>query len=155
VLRPARPDQLPEVVALLEEASAWLRSRGIDQWPERFPPAWLEPAITRTETWLVLVNGVITGTTTLTWSDPLWDDLGGQAGYVHRLATRRTAPGLGAAVLTWAADVTRRFGRRSLRLDCLATNTALCAYYEKAGFVSRGDKLLGDAMVTRYELDVS
>jgi len=29
VLRPARPDQLPDVLALLEEASAWLHGKGI------------------------------------------------------------------------------------------------------------------------------
>lgn len=142
-------------MAILEEASAWLHARGIDQWPRTFTPAALEQSIARTETWLALVDGTISGTATLTWSDPLWDDLGGQAGYVHRLATRRTTPGLGATVLAWAADVTRRFGRRSLRLDCVATNTALCAYYEQAGFERRGDKLSGDTVVSRFELDLS
>ncbi|HWO60955.1 MAG TPA: GNAT family N-acetyltransferase [Umezawaea sp.] len=153
MLRPARPDQLPEVLALLEEASAWLRGRGITtQWPERFNPASLEPAIARTETWLVLLGGTIAGTTTLTWSDPLWADVGGHAGYVHRLATRRGGPGLGAVVLAWAADVTRRFGRRSLRLDCAADNPGLREYYEKAGFTDRGDTTHNGTTVTRYEL---
>lgn len=55
-------------------------------------------------------------------------------------------------MLAWAADVTRRFGRRSLRLDCAADNTRLREYYEKAGFTDRGDTEHGGTTVTRYEL---
>jgi len=154
-MRPARLDQLSDVRDVLEEASAWLRGRGITQWPARFDELWLEPAIARTETWLVLRDGAIAGTATLTWSDPAWAGVGGNAGYLHRLAIRRDAAGLGAFVLTWAADVTRRFGRRSLRLDCDAANTGLRGYYEKAGFVHRGDSSVHGIEVSRYELDVT
>lgn len=32
----ARPDELPIVLSLLDDAAGWLRERGIDQWPESF-----------------------------------------------------------------------------------------------------------------------
>jgi hypothetical protein len=51
-MRPATLDQLPDERAVLEEASAWLRTKGITQWPDQVPAHCLEPAIARTETWL-------------------------------------------------------------------------------------------------------
>jgi hypothetical protein len=97
-----------EVLDVLDEAAAWLRRRGVTQWPERFESSWIEGAIERGETWLARLGATAMGTLTLDWSDPLWADIGGAAGYVHRMAVRRQAVGLGALLLGWAADVARR-----------------------------------------------
>ena len=51
----------------------------------------------------------------------------------------RAASGLGAVILGWAARIARQQGREALRLDCVASNGRLRAYYEAAGFVHRGD----------------
>src|SRR5580693_9315586 len=48
----AAPGQLDEVLAVLDEASAWLAGRGVEQWPSRFEPSWVEGAVRRGETWL-------------------------------------------------------------------------------------------------------
>ena len=152
VLRRARPEQLGDVLAVLDEAAAWLNGRGVAQWPPRFKPKWVEDGLARGETWLVLVGGDVAGTVTLDWTDPLWDDVGGAAGYVHRMAVRRWAAGIGAQVLDWAAAAARSNGRNRLRLDCVASNARLKAYYETAGFVHRGDATLGSTQLSRYEL---
>ena len=152
VLRQARPDELADVLAVLDEASAWLSGRGVVQWPPRFKPKWVEGGLARGETWLVLVGGDLAGTVTLDWADPLWDDVGGTAGYVHRMTVRRWAAGIGAHVLDWASAVVRRNGRDLLRLDCVASNARLRAYYEAGGFVHRGDAVLGTTHLSRYEL---
>jgi hypothetical protein len=34
-----------EVLDVLDEAAAWLRRRGVTQWPERFESSWIEGAI--------------------------------------------------------------------------------------------------------------
>jgi hypothetical protein len=79
---------------------------------------------------------------------------------------RRHAAGLGAAVLGFAADIARGHGREALRLDCVAANTGLRAYYERAGFAYRGDAAVGGApgqrldegpvtVVSRYELGLT
>ena len=71
--------------------------------------------------------------------------------------------GDGEAILAWAADTARRHGRHALRLDCVAANRRLRAYYEASGFVHRGDVAVGGApgqrgrpgpviTVSRYEL---
>jgi hypothetical protein len=128
-----------EVLDILDEAAAWLRQRGIVQWPERFQSSWLEDAIGRGETWLLRVGDKAAGTLALDWADALWADLDGAAGYVHRMAVRREAAGAGALLLGWAADTVRQNGRHLLRLDCVTDNRSLRAYYEARGFVHRGN----------------
>lgn len=151
-----------KVIVILDEAAEWLRAQDVDQWPLRFQAAWVEPAIARGETWLVLVDGEVTATLTLDWSDPLWIDEEGEAGYVHRTAVRRSAAGLGRLMLDWAVDFTRQHRRGRLRLDCVESNARLRAYYEKVGFVHRGDRTVGGppgqrrddgqiTVVSRYE----
>jgi hypothetical protein len=43
----AAPGQVDEVLAVLDEASAWLQGRGVEQWPSRFDPSWVEGAVRR------------------------------------------------------------------------------------------------------------
>ena len=161
----ATPGQIDDVLSLLDEAAAWLRARGVSQWPDRFEPSWVDGAISRGETWLVRVDAAISGTVTLDWVDPIWSD-DGTAAYVHRMAVRRQAAGLGAVILGWAADAARQHGREALRLDCVASNARLRAYYEAAGFVHHGDVTVAGApgqrldtgpavLVSRYELRLS
>lgn len=155
--------QVDEVLAVLDEAAAWLRGRGVEQWPPRFERSWVEGAVQRGETWLVRSGETVSGTVTLGLSDPVWDGVPrASALYVHRMAVRRSSAGLGAVILGWAADVARRRGREAVRLDCVASNGRLRAYYEAAGFVHRGDARVGGApgqrldegpvtVVSRYE----
>jgi hypothetical protein len=158
----AAPGQVDEVLAVIDEAAAWLRGRGVEQWPGRFERSWVEGAVRRGETWLALAGGTVRGTVTLDHADSVWDDLPGAAVYVHRMAVRRSAAGLGAVILGWAAGIARQQGREALRLDCVASNGRLRAYYEAAGFVHRGDVTVAGApgqrldegpvtVVSRYE----
>jgi len=159
----AVPRELDDVLSVLDDAAAWLQSGGVVQWPPRFEPSWVEGALRRGETWLVRVGETISATVTLDQADSVWDGLPGRALYVHRMAVRREAAGLGGAILTWAAGVARERDRESLRLDCVASNARLRGYYEAAGFVHRGDATVAGApgqrldegpvtLVSRYEL---
>jgi hypothetical protein len=100
---------------------------------------------------------------TVDLADRVWDGVPGRALYLHRMAVRRRAAGLGAAILAWAADVARGQGRDALRLDCVASNKGLRGYYEAAGFTHRDDVTVRGApgqrldegpttVVSRYEL---
>lgn len=132
-------DCLEEILAILNSAAAWLRSKGVEQWPDRFDAEHVLPAILRGETWLARLDGEPAGTITLNWSDPLWHPADEDAGYVHRLAVLRSTPGLGLRLLDWAAEAVRLRGCRWLRLDCVSTNRRLRAHYEAAGFRHCGD----------------
>jgi hypothetical protein len=150
-VRRAELVELDVVVQVLEEASAWLRSRGIDQWPATLSTDWIGPPVERGETWLASVAGEVAGTLTLAAHDPAWPDDERDVTFVHRLAVRRTHPGLGLRLLDWASGGARAQGHRALRLDCVATNSRLRRYYEDAGFLVRGEAIVHGAAVTLLE----
>jgi hypothetical protein len=68
-----------EVLEVLGEAAAWLHGRGLEQWPARFDPSWVEGAVRRGETWLALAGGTVSGTVTPDQCDSVWDGLPGAA----------------------------------------------------------------------------
>ncbi len=91
---------------------------------------------------LALLEGRPVATFALRWSDErVWGPDDGQAGYVHRLATRPevAGQGIGARLIEVAADLTRERGRSWLRLDCNRDNQRLRGYYEALGFTHAGD----------------
>ena len=131
---PAGVDDVPMVLAILGEASAWLRSRGVLQWPERFPEELLQRSAASQELYVVLDEGERAGTVTLQWLDPMfWGDRA-DAGFIHRLAVSRVHAGIGKAVVAWAEREVVAHGREYLCLDTLSSNTRLRRYYEELGF---------------------
>lgn len=166
VFQRAEGEHIDDVLSVLGEAAGWLEDRGVSQWPSRFEAAWVAEALARGETWLVEIEDKTAGTVTVDWSDSLWADVGGTAGYIHRMAVRRWAAGLGGVILGWATDTARQRGVDALRLDCVKSNVRLRSYYEARGFVHRGDVPVGGApgqrqddgpatWVSRYELGLA
>ncbi|HEY6686488.1 MAG TPA: GNAT family N-acetyltransferase [Propionibacteriaceae bacterium] len=141
-LRQARASDLGEVLDVLDEAASWLSGLGLTQWPRRFESAWVLPPMEAGKTWLADIEGIPAATITLDWSDHIWPD-DQRAGYVHRMAVRRSAAGLGMELLEWAQQECLRHRRRLLRLDCVADNLRLLRYYETASFVHCGDARVG------------
>jgi GNAT superfamily N-acetyltransferase len=139
-IRRAQPHELRVVLDLLAQAANWLHSRGIDQWPERFPDERLEPCIAAGETWLALSAGQPIATITMTRdADPeFWrpEDAPEDALYAHKMAVARDWAGrnLGGRLLDWASSQAAAQDLRWLRLDCWKTNTGLQAYYRAQGF---------------------
>jgi GNAT superfamily N-acetyltransferase len=162
----AGPREIRDVLAVLDEAAAWLGEHGVRQWPPRFEREWVEPAVLAGDTWLAVDDRHVLATVTLDRADGLWADRPAPAAYVHRLAVRRAAAGLGARILDWAATTAASEGHRFLRLDCVESNRRLRDYYEAAGFRHRGDAPVtgppggrtepGPAVVvSRYELGLA
>jgi GNAT superfamily N-acetyltransferase len=151
-IRAAQPDELEVVLGVLSDAAAWLRVRGIEMWPERFDDDWVMPAIERGETWLAEHDGEVVGTLVVQWEDPtFWAGFPNNAGYLHRLAVGRRGTGLGAQLLHWAERHAADNGKPLLRLDCVASNKPLRAYYERAGYEHVGDVTVGPYTQARYE----
>ena len=112
-IRPARAQDTPTILSILNEAAAWLQERGIQQWPGSFEPVGLEPALGNRDVWLAEDDGTAVGTISVTWSDPLWP-ADGTAGYVHRLAVQRRMCGLGTWLLDRANTLATAGGRSTL-----------------------------------------
>lgn len=137
-------DEVHFVVSILDEASAWLESRGLGQWPQPFPVDWITAGLTVGTCYLAWDGPMPVGTFALQRTDPtFWgerpDEPPGYARYLHRVAVRRSHRGLGRALLDVAQALTLRSGAVCLRLDCMAANPGIRGYYEKQGFEHRGD----------------
>jgi ribosomal protein S18 acetylase RimI-like enzyme len=140
------------VTELLSEAAAWTATIGFHNWPVPFPRRVVTAGVDRGEVHVgevhvgevdPEVDPVIVAALTLQWSDELfWGDQPDDAGYVHRLVVRRdhAGTGLGAALVDWASGRVRAEGRSCLRLDVSADNLPLSAFYERLGFVYRGER---------------
>ena len=140
----AEPSDLDAVLDILQEAVQWLASQGVDQWqwPDQFPRQRNAQAIERGEMYVAKLADEPVATFSLQWADPnIWSDAADDAGYVHRLAVRRSfaGQGIGLYLLRWAERAVAETGKAYLRLDCMAENERLCAYYERAGFTYRGE----------------
>lgn len=150
----ATPADIDDVLDILNEAARWLSSRGINQWPtDGFPRELIAGDVSRGEVFVARRDRRAVGTFTLQWSDELfWPGAAEAAGYIHRIAVRRDARGLGLELLKFAERATAAMGRRLLRLDCFSGNDMLCNYYERAGFVRRAEIEIepgGDATVPK------
>jgi ribosomal protein S18 acetylase RimI-like enzyme len=152
----AQQGDLDRVLEILEEASRWLSSKGLEtQWlPSPAFRQTIKNNIERGDVYVVKdVEGTV-GTITLQWSDEkFWGDLPPDSGYVHKLAIKRSYGGkrLGLRMLQWAEAKARVEGKRYLRLDCLASNKTIRDYYEKAGFVHVRDTLAPGWRASLYE----
>ncbi|MFE2304411.1 GNAT family N-acetyltransferase [Streptomyces sp. NPDC059445] len=140
LIRAGRPDELDAVEALLREASAWLASRGIDQW--QYPPHRdrITAALEQEVCFLAFMDGKPIATVQLdNFADPeFWtpNDDPKTALYVHRMAVNRETAGAGVGVLLldWALERAATQGKQWLRLDAWKDNPGLHRFYEGAGF---------------------
>src|ERR1035441_9273947 len=135
-LRRAAPDHVGLIVHLIDDAAAWLRTQGTDQWAKPWP--------TRAERDRRVMAHLRAGKTWIAWdactaaatitfdpdADPYWpqQQLRDPAVYIHRLVVSRHYAGaqLGAGLLDWAGRTARRdHGARWIRLNAWTTNHRL------------------------------
>ncbi|MER5950659.1 GNAT family N-acetyltransferase [Streptomyces sp. NPDC001904] len=141
--RRADADDLDVLVSLYDDAARWMVDRGIDQWkPGEKDADHFRLRIKEGEVWIAARDGGVAGAFELWWEDePAWGAQPPVAGYVHRLMVRRGAPGgTGAALLAHAERRIAETGRSLCRLDCVATNARLRAYYEGRGYAVVGEQ---------------
>jgi GNAT superfamily N-acetyltransferase len=136
----AAPDDLEQIIGLLEDSAAWMVSIGIHRWPPGTfvaSGAQLRSAIEAATVYVWKVRGRVWGTIRLTESDAsIWGTDDAAALYIHKMSVQRSLKGggFGKALVHWAEEVAVTRGRSVLRLDCWAENPRLCAFYESCGF---------------------
>lgn len=159
-VRRAGPADVETVVGILDDAAAFSRERSGHGWDvgqfgrELATGGPLAQAFDHGDVYLALRESMPIATVTLQWRDELfWPGAPDDAGYVHRLAVARAAHGLGIgrALIEWAAEQARARGKRHLRLDTSAANSALRAYYERAGFQVKDERVVGPWTVALFE----
>ncbi|MEV5102279.1 GNAT family N-acetyltransferase [Streptomyces massasporeus] len=144
-VRPAAAADLAALVRLRDDAARWMLARGITgQWrPGELDEEHFRRVMAHGEVWLAESGGRPAGAWELWWEDEdAWGPQPPVAGYVHRLMVDRAAaaPGTGRVLLAAAERRVAEAGRTWMRLDCLAGNAQLNAYYVDAGYRVVGRK---------------
>jgi Acetyltransferase (GNAT) family len=153
IIGPASRKHLQTIVAMRDEASAWLAEQGIDQWRQPWPnhdamADRIAASIKAGETWMVHDGGQIIATVAVDrYADPgLWtpSQRDEPAHYIHRLIVRRSHAGIGAAILDWTDHRAASEQIRWLRIDVWTNNDGLQNYYRRRGFVYVGTSDLAE-----------
>ncbi|MEU6512173.1 GNAT family N-acetyltransferase [Streptomyces sp. NPDC046942] len=136
---------LAALVHLRDDAARWMLARGVvDQWrPGELGEDHFRRIKASGEVWLAEAAGRVVGAWELWWEDEdAWGSQPPTAGYVHRLmvAHGSVPPGTGRKLLHVAERRVAEAGLLLVRLDCLATNERLNAYYLNAGYRVVGRK---------------
>ena len=144
------------VMAILREAADWISARRNPPWNHWYMDAGqriLRDRLAHHEVYLARRDALAVGTVTIQWNDAeTWGERGldGHAGYIHGIAISRSVGGMrvGERLLEWAVETIAARGRQFARLDTIASNVALCRYYEERGFRPLGTATLFGAMYT-------
>jgi RimJ/RimL family protein N-acetyltransferase len=146
-IRLAENTETKEIIQLLKEVAAWLKSEEIDQWSYLLSGGEdqeIELAILKEETYVAEYENNLIGTFTISplqseWDFDLWGDIEGSAIYLHRLAvnTDYKGQGFGQEMIQWIEK--HFFGQfMYLRLDCVSDNPRLNQFYKDCGFTFVG-----------------
>lgn len=144
-LRPGGPDDVVELLAMFDDAVAWLSGRGQGaQWgtePWSTVPSRVEyvrATLTDEESWVAQIGGRVAGALVLAGRAPAYVPPAGEPElYVRLLITARAfaGRGVGGVLLAHARGEARRRDVRLLRVDCWAGGGGrLVDYYTGAGF---------------------
>ncbi|KAF9431035.1 hypothetical protein BGZ94_000034 [Podila epigama] len=176
--RTVQPKELDIFIDILERAAEWMVANKLNQWiPGSFRAAktraHIEHTISLGNAYFIIKNdttssslvtaatpGTIIGTFTLNYTDPfdemLWKDLvedWTDAVYLHRLVVEREYKGfgLGPKALMFAEMEGLKRGKHYLRLDCMADNKLLKAYYREKAHFTEFEDYPGERLFGRFE----
>ena len=143
MFRQARPEEIRAVFDLIMGRVAWMDQVGIRQWnttkyDERYPLSYYEQR-RQMEELFVLTDGEggILAVGALLHEDERWPEHD-SAFYLHHLASRVDAKGMGSIFLEMAEEYTARMGKKYMRLDSAVGNKNLELFYASRGYVEAG-----------------
>lgn len=149
-IRQAARSDLPAILALVADAQAFLKSRGVDQWQDGYPPASaFEADIAREACHVLCDDACVVGVCSLLFGEEpsyrvldsgAWLSDGSYA-TIHRVALAAALRGTGAAdrLFQFCERRAREAGVVSLRVDTHADNRAMRGALARNGFVYVGD----------------
>ncbi|MEW2576727.1 GNAT family N-acetyltransferase [Streptomyces syringium] len=145
LFRMASGADLASVVRLRDDAARWMNAQGITgQWqPGELGEDHFLRIMVDGEVWIAEADGRAVGAWELWWEDKdAWGAQPPTAGYIHRLMVdhETVPPGTGQRLLRAAERRVAESGRTLVRLDCLAGNARLTAYYLDSGYRVVGHK---------------
>lgn len=131
-----------DIVGLRDSLARWQQQKQIQQWvPGELTIEQVEEQISRNEWWILAEERKIIATVRIVEIDELiWPEDDSHAAYIHGLMVDRSRAGqsIGKHVLERAEQAILANGQSIARLDCVASNMALCQYYMSRGYSERG-----------------
>lgn len=159
---PAGQDDAELVSQILTDATRYKNQLGDTMWgDEGWSVDEVLESMSESTMYIIKQGDEVVATASLQWEDERnWGEQPPVAGYMHRLAVRNDfhGQGLGETITDWISAQVAKEGRQYLRLDCEESNTELCAYYEKLGFVKVGTRPVpeyGDYAAALYQRPVA
>lgn len=148
------------VIELLQKAAIRLKEKGLTQWTYWLNPpeeklAWVAAGVKNSEFYFIENHdNTRVGMFRLSTSDELyWGANTLEARYLHSLVVdpQFAGSGVGDWAINYAENKCLDEGVSRLRLDCVASNAALCTYYENRGFIKVGSKQMPLSLNNLYE----
>lgn len=173
-LRPARQEDLPDMMEIFTQAKAYMAGQGIDQWQGDYPDERdFQEDIHNGDAWVWTEDGQVAGIAALVFGeDPFYKTINastasGGSGWLtastlyatlHRFALRKDSRGSGTAgaMLEAMENVCRARGAASLRIDTHRGNRPMRGLLLKSGFTLCGEVVYdvitdGDPIRVAYE----
>ena len=155
----ATPADVDSVYALLAAAGELLSKRGFPNWLPPYPRARVAENVDDGIVRVVHSAGVLIATYTLRplathpYQGIEWQDPDAIARYLNRLAVdpRHQGRGVGRWCLEQVAEECTRDGASAVRCDVLQANVPLRRFYERYGYVARGERFHSGWAFTVYE----
>ena len=150
IFRPATAGDMPEIMRLIHQAQAFMRTLAIDQWQDGYPePETLLEDIRIGQLYVCAEGDRVRAVAALSLlPEPVYDAIegawrtGAQARYltIHRMALDDAARGHGLAgrMLAEALRIAGEAGCESVRADTHRGNLAMRRFLEKNGFENCG-----------------
>ena len=145
----AAPEELDDVHELLGAAGAALAARGFPNWLPEYARDRVQADIDQRVAWAVRDTHDALVATFMLRAEPVrpyvdieWGDAQAVARYLNRLAVdpARQGQGIGRWCLAFIAQACRASGATAVRCDVLSANVPLRRFYERNGFVARGER---------------
>lgn len=163
--RKAVPEDLPGMLALVEQARAYIAAQGIDQWQDGYPSEdILAEDIREGRMYVYDDDGSVASITVMiSEPEPVYDTLEGawqtDGPYltVHRMAVddAHRHSGLAAKIIEHAVDTAKKLGLSAVRGDTHRGNMVMRRFLEKNGFHECGlvtyEMKAGDPLRVAYE----
>lgn len=149
-IRLAAQEDTEGVIAFLKKIAQWMKNNRINQWQYLLSGGddeEIKEAILHKETFILLEEGEIIGTFTLSSRQSEWDrhifgiDPNSDSLYLHRLAIspENMGRGLGTEIIEWIHK-NAKAEKEYIKLDCVSNNSKLNQFYKDNGFEYIGEK---------------
>jgi len=148
MIRRAKIQEIPEIMALTKACAYHMIERGIFQWNEHYPSSVaFEKDILRNELYVFEKSSMIVGIIAITplmvkeYEPVVWLTKNHNNIYIHRLAVHPAHQGQGYAqqLMSFAEKLAQKKNYTSIRLDTFSQNVRNQRFYEKRGYVKLED----------------